>query len=72
MDIASLRRFFMGVLGWTPATVMREATVDDLADAYLGFFAFHPAAPAAAGNRPSKQFLQAMLGRFPDHEGTYP
>ncbi len=55
----------MGVLGWPPLTVMKEAGLDDLADAYEGyarihgFFSMEPCPPSA-------QFLTGMIKRFPD------
>jgi hypothetical protein len=53
----------MGVLGWTPATVMREAALADLRDAWQGHAAHEGlvlAPPVSA------QFMAEMLKRFPD------
>jgi len=38
-----MRKFFMGVLGWTPETVMREASLYELHDAWLGYAERHGA-----------------------------
>lgn len=65
IDITSLRRFFMGVLGWTPDT-LRHAGLPDLCDAYLGHAAWHGIAPAPT---PTKEFMTAMLQQFPDRKG---
>lgn len=68
LDLRHVRMFFMGVLGWSPATVMDEADLNDLADAFEGYARFHgmrqdhPAAPSA-------DFLTGMLNKFPDKEG---
>ncbi|HYD17054.1 MAG TPA: hypothetical protein VEF76_01080 [Patescibacteria group bacterium] len=53
----------MGVLGWTPAVVMRDASLRDLGDAWQGHARWHGIDPAAP---PSNAFLQQMLRWFPD------
>ncbi len=62
IDITSLRRFFLGVLGWTPDT-LKKAALPDLCDAYLGHAQWHGIAPKAP---PGKEFMTAMLQQFPD------
>lgn len=56
----------MGALGWTPNTVMREATVDDLLDAYEGY-TWVNSAHEQEKQLPSAEFLQKMLKDFPDN-----
>lgn len=58
--------FFMGVLGWPPSTVMFDASLEDLADAYEGYAHFNGIVTATA---PSAQFLAEMLEKFPDRKG---
>ena len=65
-DLRSLRRFFMGVLGWTPKTVMHEATLCDLEDAFLGYA--HRNGLLKSGVFPDKGFLIDMMKRFPDKD----
>ena len=62
VDLRLLRRFFLGVLGWTPQTVMRDATLQDLQDAYAGFHSFH----GLQDQRIGSDFLVAMMKKFPD------
>ena len=58
----------MGVLGWPPLTVMQEAELDDLADAYEGYARIHGF--LSEGTRPpSAQFLTGMIKKFPDVKG---
>ncbi len=64
IDVKTLRQFFMGVLGWTPKTVMMEATVNDLVDAYEGYMWLHGSNEQSS--LPSSEFLQEMLKNFPD------
>jgi len=52
----------MGVLGWTPQTVMIEAELRDLADAYSGYALHHKIQKEI----PPEGFLQTMLENFPD------
>lgn len=62
LNIAALRGFFMGVVGWPPRTVLHEASLRDLAEAYEA-----RTAPAASCHRlPPAAFLREMLARFPD------
>ncbi len=62
-DLQSVKKFFTGVMGWTPQTVLREATLTDLADAFEGYMTLQkPKKPGL----PSVQFLSAMMQRFPD------
>jgi hypothetical protein len=66
-DITAIRRFFMGVLRWRPEEVM-AARLGDLADAYLGFCAFHGVMPrGGVGAR----FLKDMMDKFPDTEAGH-
>jgi hypothetical protein len=65
LNLRAARGFFMGVLGWTPATVMQGATLEDLADAHAGYLRAHgiaapEAPPVGAG------FLAEMMRKFPD------
>lgn len=62
IDLVPLRRFFLGVLGWTPRTLMQEARLEDLKDALDGYAEHH----GLARQKPSKDFLQRMMGLFPD------
>ena len=55
----------MGVMGWTPQTVMQNSTIDDLADAYEGYVLFHGVGKGQK-DLPSKEFMQEMIERFPD------
>lgn len=55
----------MGVLGWPPTIVMRDADIMDMADAYEGYTRFHGLFPAEP-LYPSAQFLEEMIKRFPD------
>jgi hypothetical protein len=64
LDIAGVRRFFTGALGWTPRTVWDEATLDDLAHAYEGYCA--ATGRAALKDGITKDFLMRMAGLFPD------
>ncbi len=66
IDIKTLRQFFMGMLGWTPEIVMKQATVEDLADAYEGYM-FINGACEQEKQMPSKKFMQEMLNKFPDN-----
>lgn len=52
----------MGVLGWTP-DALKQAALPDLCDAYLGHAQWHGIAPKTT---PTKEFMAAMLQRFPD------
>lgn len=62
-----IRRFFTGVLGWTPRTVREEASLADLAGAFEGFCAWHGL--AVAGNTlPPAGFLEEMLKKYPDRK----
>jgi hypothetical protein len=54
----------MGVLGWTPETVMRGASLCELHDAWLGYAERHGLAAAAPAV--TAKFLGEMLRRFPD------
>lgn len=53
----------MGVLGWTPDTLRRGASLQDLAEAYGAWRRHHAAAPPDV---PAAAFMQDMLARFPD------
>ncbi len=66
MNLAPVRQFFMGVLGWTPRVAMHEATLDDLCDALSGYAAAHGLRMAL--ETPSPAFLQEMTTLFPDKE----
>ena len=50
-------------MGWTPQTLRREASLDDLLDAWQGYAAHHGLQTAPLVSR---QFLDDMLRRFPD------
>lgn len=66
IDIRAVRKFFMGVLGWTPDVLMAKASLGDLTDAFEGYAEFHgliPTVPAL-----SRQFLNEMMKKFPDKE----
>jgi hypothetical protein len=54
------------VLGWTPGTVMREASLIDLLDAWEGYAAHHNIKPRSPVSR---QFLDEMLKKF-DEQGV--
>jgi hypothetical protein len=56
-----LRQFFFGVLGWTPATVRREASLSDLAEAWKGHAAHHN---IRLESPVSRRFLDEMLKKF--------
>lgn len=68
-NLKYIRMFFMGVLGWPPSVVMREADLEELADAYEGYARFHGLFTGVA-SYPSAQFLSEMLRKFPDREGA--
>ena len=59
----------MGVLGWPPLTVMQEAELDDLADAYEGYARIHGFLPVEK-RLPSAQFLTGMIKKFPDSKAS--
>jgi hypothetical protein len=65
INLKYIRMFFMGVLGWPPSTVMQDADLEDLADAYEGYSRFH-GLPAAQPAPPAAQFLIEMMKKFPD------
>jgi len=65
ISLKYIRMFFMGVPGWPPLTVMQDADIEDLADAYEGYACFHGLA-AAQPSHPPAQFLHEMMKRFPD------
>ena len=54
----------MGVLGWTPETVMNQASLEDLHDAWLGYAEHKGLVPARPAVTP--EFLNEMIKRFPD------
>lgn len=60
-----IRRFFTGVLGWTPRTVREDASLADLAEAFEGFSVWH-GLKAEAGVLPAAGFLEEMLKKYPD------
>jgi hypothetical protein len=62
---ADIRRFFTGVLGWTPRTVREEASLADLAEAFAGFAAWH-GLTAPEMTLPAAGFLEDMLKKYPD------
>lgn len=62
INLLPLRRFFLGVLGWTPHTLMQEAHLDDLKDALEGYAEHHGLARQVL----SREFLQKMTTLFPD------
>lgn len=55
----------MGVIGWPPQTVLREATLRDLCEAYTAYRA-HSHNVTMVPDRPDADFMRAMLARFPD------
>lgn len=67
-DRTLVRRFFLGVMKWTPRTLMDEATLDDLVDAYDGFMDYHGLRPRM--NTPDADFLKTMSQLFPDEAPT--
>lgn len=56
----------MGVLGWPPSVAMREASVEDLADAYEGYVAMRGLSAAEKAALPPVSFMGEMMNRFPD------
>lgn len=62
IDMGPLRRFFLGVMGWTPHTLMQEARLEDLKDALDGYAEHRGLSRQAL----PKSFLQRMMGLFPD------
>lgn len=62
IDLVPLRRFFLGVLGWTPRALMQEARLEDLKDALDGYAEHH----GLTRQTVSKDFLKKMMGLFPD------
>lgn len=64
LDLKPLRMFFLGVLAWTPATLI-HAGIEDLSDAYEGFGRFNGIIPPAIA-APEPDFLTEMMQRFPD------
>ncbi len=63
MNLRLIRKFFLGVLGWTPADMRREASLDDLLEAWLGYAEFHNLLKPCP---PDKAFLLRMMQLFPD------
>lgn len=61
LDLKVPRRFFLGVLGWTPDAALRQARLVDLADAWAGH-----AGRAGFSAPVSRQFMAEMMQRFPD------
>ena len=59
----------MGVLGWNPLTVMREADLADLADAYEGYARCHG---RTTPTPPAREFLAAMMHTYPDAKESRP
>jgi len=53
----------MGVIGWPPRTVLHEATLRDLCEAYGAYRAHSRPAPP---DMPDADFMRRMLARFPD------
>lgn len=62
VDMRPLRRFFLGVMGWTPRALMQEARLEDLKDALDGYAEHH----GLSRQMLSKNFLQKMMTLFPD------
>jgi hypothetical protein len=50
-------------MGWTPQTVLSEASLNDLCLALEGYREFHG---IASGNSLSRTFLNEMINKFPD------
>lgn len=62
LDITGLRRFFLGVMGWPPRTVLREARLLDLQHAFEGFVRYHGRGAGAV----TPEFMSEMMQKFPD------
>ena len=55
-----LRRFFLGVMGWTPDTLL-QASLRDLVDAAEGY-----AGKSSKHDLPPPSFMQDMMKKHPD------
>jgi hypothetical protein len=60
----------MGVIGWPPRTVLHDASLRDLYEAYA---ARHRAdKPEAGAGLPPQDFMRRMLAQYPDHPAGKP
>lgn len=63
ISFVAVRKFFLGVIGWTPRVLDDEATLGDLASAWQGFSVYHGISVSKGVDR---AFLSRMNARFPD------
>lgn len=63
ISFIAVRKFFLGVIGWTPRVLDDEATLEDLAAAWQGFSAYHGISVSKGVDR---AFLSRMTAQFPD------
>lgn len=71
LNLPALRGFFMGVVGWPPQTVLHDATLRDLCEAYSARRGDSPHGTDDAGLPPS-DFMRRMLAQYPDRPVAVP
>lgn len=64
VDLKPLRRFFLGVMRWSPQDLM-TARLEELQDARDGYAQYHGLSGAGA---PRPGFLHDMMKKFPDKD----
>jgi hypothetical protein len=65
LDFVEVRRFFLGVIGWTPPVLYTDASLSDLLLAFEGYWQ-EKGVFLQPRSLPDIAFMQDMIERHPD------